>query len=220
MALDPLPFPQEYPDVPYATGVPPVMRDQSNNAESPSNDPIVLSSTDGAAVEANQPPTRWGIYTSGGFPVIVGDGCVAFEYDKDYRVSDYPQENGSFRSYNKVETPFQVRVTIQKGGSSADRQDFLNTVEAVLYDASTLFEVVTADQTYTSVTVNHADYRRTVTNGATLLTVELRCEQIRLTAVQTFSSTAQPGGAEKVSGGPVQPHKPTPAQVAAAPKVN
>ena len=220
MALDPLPFPQLFPNVPYATGVPSVMRDQSNDAFSDANATDQPVAGDGANVEANQPATRWGIYTSAGAPAVIGDGCVAFEYGKDYRVSDYPQEDGSFRSYNKVETPFQLRVTIQKSGSSADRQAFLNNVQTVLADASTLYEVVTADQTYSSVTVNHADYRRTAVNGATLLSVELHCEQIRVTATSAMSNTAQPSGADQVSDGSVQPQTPTSAQSAAATGVN
>lgn len=220
MALDPLPFPQFFPDVPYATGVPAVMRDQSNDAFSPANDTQSPATSDGSAVEANQPAVRWGIYTADGSPAIIGDGCVAFEYAKDYRVSDYPQENGSFRSYNKVETPFLLRVVIQKGGSSSDRQTFLNSIDTVLSDTSTLYEVITADQTYSSVTINHADYRRTAVNGATLLSVELHCEQIRVTATSALSNTAQPSGASRVNDGSVQPQTPTSGQAALATGIN
>lgn len=220
MALNPLPFPQLFPNVPYAVGVPSVLRNALNDAFSAANDTAAPATSDGSAVEANQPPIRWGVYTGDGSPAVIGDGCVAFEYTKDYRVSDYPQEDGSFRSYNKVETPFQLRVTIQKSGSSPDRQAFLNSVEAVVADAGTLYEVITADQTYSSLTVTHADYRRTAVSGATLLSVELWCEQIRVTATLALSNTAQPSGASQVNDGSVQPQTPTSGQAALATGIN
>ena len=55
--------------------------------------------------------TQWGIFDQSGDPVITADTIVEVGYRREYRISDFPVEEGSFASYNKVQTPYDVRVT-------------------------------------------------------------------------------------------------------------
>lgn len=156
----------------------------------------------------------WGIFDGDDAPVIVGDTVAAFENVKDYRISNFPVEGGGFESYNKVETPFDIRMTFTKGGSLAERTAFLLSLEAAAASLA-LYSVATPERTYLDVNITHFDFQRTHTQGATLLVVDVGLEQVRTTATVTFSNTQADDGAGRVNVGPVQPIEPTPAQAVA-----
>jgi len=59
---------------------------------------------------------QWGIYDMSGAPVLTASSVAGMEYARDWRVSNYPQEQGAFASYNKVKTPFTAKVTFLVGG--------------------------------------------------------------------------------------------------------
>jgi hypothetical protein len=169
-------------------------------------------------------PPAWGLYLNGQ-QVIQPDAILDIEVRADWRVSDYPQEQGAFASYNKVAEPWDVRLRFAKGGaltglpgllgrpiSSAlgltggpDVAGTLQTLTA-LAGTTTLVDVVTPQQTLTSMTVEHFDYRRNAASGVSLLTVDVWLRQIRVTAGAAFTSTtATPSGADAASTGSVQP---------------
>lgn len=192
----------QYPDVPVAPGVPPLPRKPgATPAASPS-----LQSDDASASQQQATP-QWGIYTSGGAPLVTGDSVVGFEYKGEFRVSDYPLEGGNFESYNKVATPFDIRMVFTKGGTDADRAAFLTELQSLL-DSVEIVSAVTPEMPYPSVTVDHIDYRRDAKNGVTLLTVAVWLVEVRTVAAGTFSNTRQPSGADPVNDGPVQPSAP------------
>ena len=151
---------------------------------------------------------QWGIFLNG-VPIIDADSVVSFEYKQEWTVSSFPLEQGAFQSYDKVNTPFDVRVRYATGGSDADRQAFLDSIDAVAGSLQ-LFDVVTPNAVYTSVNITHWDYRRTATNGVGLLVVDIWCIEVRVTATTQFSNTQQPSGADAKSSGIVQPKTPTP----------
>ena len=63
-------------------------------------------------------------------PVVAS--TIEFDFEANYHISDYPQEQGSFQSYNKVQMPFECRVRLACGGTIAQRQAFLNSLLAIL----------------------------------------------------------------------------------------
>ena len=91
-----------------------------------------LLTSDGASDSGDSPGPQWGIFDQSLQPVIVGDSCLLVDYRKEFRISDYPIEQGDFASYNKVETPYDFKMTFTKGGSSSDRQTFLTAVAGVV----------------------------------------------------------------------------------------
>jgi hypothetical protein len=201
----------QFPSVPQAPGVPPVLR----QIGAVQNDTVLLV-TDAAQVLALFASPQWGIFSSGGAPAITADTVLDVEYRQENRISTAPQEQGSFLSYNKVSDPFTARVTFAQGDSAAERSAFLNQILAVQASLD-LFSLVTPEITYPSVNVTHHDYRRTSIRGVTLLVVDVWVEQVRVTGTSQFSNTAQPGGANQVNGGTVQPQAPTASQQAAFP---
>lgn len=192
------------PVVPVAAGLPPLLSSDITIAIPQQ----MTSDTTAALVEAG--PTQWGVYLNGS-PVIVPDSVVSLEYKKDWHISDYPIEQGSFESYNKVRMPYEARVALTKGGSEADRNAFLAQLEAIAASLD-LYDLVTPEVTYHNANITHLDTRRTSSNGVSLLTVYVWFQEIRVQAFSTFTQTAQPSAAAQVNGGTVQPKAATPAQ--------
>jgi hypothetical protein len=164
-----------------------------------------LGASDGAAVAAQAEPFRWGIFKAAlNAPVVVADSVEAFEEQKEYRVIDYPLEDGAFESYNKVEVPQEIRFTFKKSGTLAERTAFLVTVDNALKSLD-LYDAVTPEATYLDISLVRREMRRTAEKGAQMLTVDVVARQVRNTAVTTFTSSKAPSAAATANSGPVQP---------------
>jgi len=157
---------------------------------------------------------QWGVYLNGS-PAIIPDSIVGVEYKHDWRNATAPQGQGAFADYNKVQTPFEARVTMTKGGPIEERQAFLTACEAAAGSLD-LYTIVTPEISYQSANITHYDYRRTSHNGVTMLTVDLWLEEVRVTGTVAYANTQQASWAGQVSDGTVQPQTPTPAQAATA----
>jgi len=202
-----------FPNVPDAPGVPRVFR-RDGDAPAPFVAPLR-----GDALGGVQPGrVTWGIFTAGGALALQPDNIVVVEPMREFRISDYPVEEGGFRSYNKVATPATERVTLTKGGDVPTRTAFLAAVEALL-EGTELVTVVTPEAAYTNRNLVRRDMRRSAEEGATLLRLELEMVEVRVTASSAFTSAntfADPGtaprsvsGANRVNAGPVQPQAPS-----------
>jgi hypothetical protein len=163
-----------------------------------------------AGVGLSQP---WGIYL-GGAPVVLADNVVSFDFRKQWAISDYSVEQGGFASYNKVFIPFDGRFRFTAGGSDANRQEFLDSIDAIAGDLN-LYTIVTPIAIYPSVNITHYDYGQTATNGVGLLSVDVWTEEVRETGTAAMSNTVSPTAASQTNGGTVQPVAPTSAQSAA-----
>lgn len=210
MPLPNLDVPQ-FPNVPIALGVPPVLRGPLNDAAQT----IAALFSDGPSILANQAAAQWGIFDQNGQPVIVGDSCIAFDYAKDFRISDYPQEEGAFASYNKVEEPFVVKFSIAKKGSKSDVADFIVEVGAA-ENSTDLYNGITRNASFDNISIDHIDYRQTASAGAAMVTMDIWCKQIRITATASLTQTAAPSGQDANNDGPVQAQTPTASQTASA----
>ena len=141
-------------------------------------------------------------------PVVAS--TVSFEFAQDWPISDYPQEQGAFQSYNKVTLPFDVKVRLTCQGDEAARQAFLTTCLAIANaPAPTVFDVQTPEIVFTSCSVTHISWRREAESGATLIVVELWFKQIAVTSSTTYENTQQPGDASPQSLGNGQAQAPS-----------
>jgi hypothetical protein len=139
--------------------------------------------------------------------VPVTASTIDFEYDQDRPISNYPQEQGAFQSYDKVTLPFDVKVKLACGGSTSRRQAFISTCLGISQSLS-LFDVVTPELTFQSVNCTRIGWKRNARHGVTLILIDLWFEQVPVTATTSFLNTQQPGNAGQQSIGNVQPTTP------------
>lgn len=191
-------LPPLYPNVPVFPGVPPVLRVGGAPDDAPA--PMMADAPEVAAAAS----LAWGIYDGQGTIVLQPDSVNTLEFQREFRVEDYPLEQGAFETYNKVALPYEARVTMTKGGSVEDRKQFLGTVDALSFDTN-LYSLVTPEETYLNANLTHYTYSRSVSNGAGLITVELTVQEVRITTAPQFSNSKSPSGADAVNDGSVQP---------------
>lgn len=147
---------------------------------------------------------QWGIFGKQGQPILTADSVHGVEYQHDYRISDYSQTDGAFMSYNKVQTPFSAKVTFLIGAAE-ERAGFLSQAEAAVASLN-LVKVVTPEIDYPSANLTHLSYRRTARNGATLIMVDVWCEEVRIVDTGQLSSSGKSTNAANLKvGGVVQP---------------
>ena len=195
-------------NVPDVEGVPPVIFASSAGQQ------VELLTADLINYQAGNFGQQWGIFLAGQI-VVTADTVVAFDYKKDWAISDYPVEEGGFESYDKVEQPFDVRFRFVAGGSAARRAALLATVGAIA-GTTTLYAAASPDVAYANVNVKGYSYARTATNGLSLLVVDVFCEEVRQATstgpVSSAANVATPSAAPTVNDGTVQPTVPTAAQ--------
>lgn len=140
----------------------------------------------------------------GGPSVILDDSTVSFELKQDYSISDYPVEDGGFQSYDKVQLPTEIRVRVAAGGSLANRQAFLASIDLNM-GTTLLYDVLTPEAVYFNYCFHHRDFRMQGDKGVGLIVVDLWMTQIRVTATANYINTQQPAIAGLLGGGNVQP---------------
>ena len=216
----------DYPLVPLVPGVPAVL----SSPDSPlqiAGITATLVTSDAISIAGLFAAPQWGLFDSTGVAVLVSDTVRAVEYRREAQVSQAQQEQGAFQSYNKVQEPFDARVTFSYSGNGSaldslasggiygqaltginpaqdNRAQFLGQLEDLI-ESLDLISVYTPEIQYDSANVVHFDYRRTVESGTTMLTVDVWLEEIRVTGTVEFSNTAAPSGANLFNNGTVQP---------------
>jgi len=193
-------FPQlsqipKFPDVPNLPGVPSLPRDPSALVPALglgggiSADFANQDAAPGLPADATQ--ERWGIYDASDQPVIVPDSIVGVDFRAESRVADYPIENGSFGSYNKVQEPFDFMFTMTCGGDPGTRKAFLEKLESLRKDTGALYKAVTPEGEWPNITIERYDWRRDARAGVQMLTVQVMAREVR--AVTGNSYTQQSG---------------------------
>ena len=142
---------------------------------------------------------NWGIFDKDNKPIAIADSVLDMGYKNQYKIANYPIQNGGFVSYNKVASPYEATVRLCKGGNLSafneavnlfsggklgaslgvnQRYDFLEAIDAASKSLD-LFHVVTPEKTYTDCNITGYSYRREQTNGAYMLVVEIDLVEIR-----------------------------------------
>jgi hypothetical protein len=158
-----------------------------------------LLTGDAPSVGAAYGAPLWGIFSASGKQILVSDSVKGFGYQRDYNISDYPQEQGAFASYNKVQVPYQARVDFLIGAS---RRDFLNSVEAAVQSLA-LVTVTTPEIPYMSANLKSYRYQRDARSGFSLILVTVMCEEIRIPSGGT-SQTSSTNAASPTQSGQIQ----------------
>lgn len=121
---------------------------------------------------------RWGIYTADGAVALEPDNFLEVGYVNVSNLSTYPQEEGAFASYNKVQTPRACSVTVSKGGTKKAMVDFATALES-LQASLDLYTIVTPARSYENMNVDRCEYRRSSSSGAGIVIATLHFTEIR-----------------------------------------
>lgn len=199
-----IPKPQ-FPTVPALPGVPQLVRQSLLSAQAALT-PIQAILDTGLLIRelallAASRPQIWGIFDSNGNQVIFPDNIFAFSDRAEWRLLDYPVENGAFGSFNKVIVPFEDSVRMTKGGSLADRNEFLDSIDAIAGDTN-LYQIRTPEKSYLNVNVMRRELLRRSSEGAYFLEVDLTFRQIQQQTPQYSSTSTNTANAQNSSAIP------------------
>lgn len=123
---------------------------------------------------------HWGIFGQNGLPLLLVDSVVDVSYTNQSTVASVPLEMGSYTSINKVDSPYDVQISVIKttGGVTA-RSAFLSQLEALAGSAN-LFTVITPEAVYTNMAIVGYSYSRSAGDGARAIKASIALKEIRL----------------------------------------
>lgn len=187
-------------------------------------DPVLMTA-DAPSVSEQTAAPIYGLFLNGKL-ILEPDSFISYSYMNESRLSQYPQEAGGFQQYNKVGTPFDLRIQVTKGGSVTDVAAFIDIGESLAQATDqNMYDLITPEAEYLSVNVSKVSHEHKPGHGANMVTMDIQLTEIRVTASAFYSNTASPtstgnlsntktsSAADPKSAGTVQPQTPTPAQI-------
>ena len=195
-------------------------------------DPVLMTADD-PSVSKTASTGSYGLFFGAGSDnegdlVLSPDSFIGYSYSNESRLSQYPQEAGGFQQYNKVDTPFDVRIRMTKGGKVADVAAFIEVAESLVKATDlTLYDMITPERTYHSCNVSKVSHDHQPGHGANMVTMDIHLTEIRVTASAQYSNTTSPTTTGNLSNakspaatdpkitGMVQPQAPSATQQAA-----
>lgn len=227
MPMPIIPVPQ-FPDVPNAPGVPAMVRDVAAKIPGTGNAIITAEGlgifnqrATGKGVKLPSAVTQiWGFFDMTGQPVVLQDSIVSVDFAAENQVADHPVETGGFASYNKVQAPNRVMITVTKGGTEDERAKFHQRLDKARTTLD-LFAVITPDVTLTNLTIERITYERRQNHGVNLLVADIVLREVRQaksgSAMKFGANTVKaPDSADPEQVGTVYPQAPNAALLAAA----
>lgn len=131
--------------------------------------------------------------------VIESDGMIDISVKNEAKLLTAPIEKSSFATYNKVETPLDIYVTIASMQGEAEQTKLMDSLNK-LAAGTALVHVVTPTATYLNMNMDSYNYKRSSESGVTLLICELHLLEIR--EVTTGSTVSR--GTKRASSAPKQ----------------
>lgn len=180
-----------FPNVPSLPGVPQLARSLLVPTSAPPT--IGTSATAGAIWQSTQARPVWGVFAQEangavGPSAITIDSVMDLGYRQEYKISNYPVQQGQFASYNKVLLPFETSIVLIKGGNSSVLATFLQQIDAVIASLD-LFNIRTDAKTYTNCNCQRVEIARHGTESSGKITAELFF--IQIVEVQSQYSSTQ-----------------------------
>ncbi len=190
-----------YPVVPDLPGVPALLRSGARILDTITMGRFGFGDKLDALIGAE--PVKWGVFSPGQIEIASYDSVFAVGIQNESHISDYPLEQGAFASYNKVETPFDVTVTLTCGGTEERRATFLSDLEEARHGLS-LYSVMTPERTYENVNFVSLNIQRSTREGANMIIAQLVGREVREKASAAYSQPKEPAAQETVFTGQVQ----------------
>lgn len=168
------------------------------------------SSNSGADSNSNAINTgsEWAIVARNKGLSVQFDGIMDVDVKNESKVLTSPIEKSSFAAYNKVETPLDVVITGASQQDNAAQSAILDSLNKLVSDAE-LVDIVTPTAVYLKMTLESYSYKRTATDGASLLVVELHAIEVREVETTRVTKTKRASSAKTQKTGQTQTKKPS-----------
>lgn len=214
-------------DIPVAAGVPALLGQSVSTGIQASASTILATALDEYTISSAA--SHWGIFTSDNQPVLTSGHVRAVGIQSMYQVSDSPQENGAFLSYDKNRIPGRYEVEMVCDGSSFEYGDasiFSDLMSSVglsgmpsgttqtkalfmaalgqLVSSLDLYVVATPDATYSNANILGYTLEREAHRGVSMLYARIFLQEIRITAKAGTATAQSASGQSLVTGGNVQ----------------
>jgi hypothetical protein len=157
----------------------------------------------------------WGIYDASGNKLFDVDTCLSADFKDPSKVSEFPVEDGSFTTYNKVKEPLDAKIRLGVAGMKKIAVA-LTALRAAVASVN-LYDIWTPEYIYQNCTVVIGSYKRTEKEGRNLLEVLIDLKEVRQVGTQyatsvpiTSKKALKSSSSSKVSSGKAQTATPTP----------
>ena len=136
---------------------------------------------------------NWGIYKRGtSQPAFEVTSVVELDVAGESQVSDYPIENGTFTTYNKVVQPNLFSLRITRDGSTDKRSAFLTWLKNNAGNFE-LYDVLCPEGAYKNVTLKSYRVTRNSSSGAAMIVADCLFQEVRqIPAAYTNTSVPKP----------------------------
>lgn len=134
-----------------------------------------------------------------GLPFCSFDSFYSFQMTSDSNVSQYPIEGGSFRYWNKDDTPSELEVTLVKSGLTlpGEKKKFVKTLQQYVGQPR-LVDISTTSQSYIGYTINKMQFTNMPDDCSDILMINLSLTEVRIKAGM---KTTKPKAADRVKAG-------------------
>lgn len=175
----------------------------------------VLNSNSSADSNSNAINTgsEWAVVARNKGLSVQFDGIMDIDVKNESKVLTSPIEKSSFAAYNKVETPLDVVITGASQQDGATQSAILDTLNKLVSGAE-LVDIVTPTAVYLKMTLESYSYKRTATDGASLLVVELHAIEVREVETTRVTKTKRASSAKTQKTGQTQTKKKKPSNSA------
>jgi hypothetical protein len=125
------------------------------------------------------PAPTWGVYLAGSTtPAVAVSSVTELDIGGESKVSNYPLENGTFATYNKVIMPNMFSIRLTRDGSEDERGVFLNWLQV---NAGTLdlFDILCPENAYSDATLVSYRVSRSSQSGAAMIIADCIFQEVR-----------------------------------------
>lgn len=172
----------------------------------------ILNSSSSSSADSNSNAintgSEWAVVARNKGLSVQFDGIMDIDVKNESKVLTSPIEKSSFAAYNKVETPLDVVITGASQQDGATQSAILDALNKLVSGAE-LVDIVTPTAVYLKMTLESYSYKRTATDGASLLVVELHAIEVREVETTRVTKTKRASSAKTQKTGQTQTKKPS-----------
>lgn len=147
---------------------------------------------------------KWTILNSAGRVAVEFDTFIDFSFSGESPVSSEPVEKGTFASYNKSNTPDEIKATLAATGDYA-AQERVKAALMKLRNSTELVSLVTPTAEYKNFNLTKFDFTQAAGDGAGMLVAKLGFLEVRNVQSKAYTQSKNMSHASTQNTGKKQP---------------